>query len=67
MQAADRLAWTPTAWEDYLYVQGQDLRPLKRINQLFQAFLREALVGIGKPEPLRESPTSCWSRRIAPP
>jgi YoeB-like toxin of bacterial type II toxin-antitoxin system len=40
MPAAERLAWTPTAWEDYLYWQGQDRRQLKRINQLIQACLR---------------------------
>jgi len=46
MQAAERLAWTSAAWEDYLYWQGQDRRQLKRINQLIQACLRDAFVGI---------------------
>jgi Txe/YoeB family toxin of Txe-Axe toxin-antitoxin module len=54
MPAAERLAWTAAAWEDDLVWQGQDRRPLKRINQLIQACLRDAFVGIGKPEPLRE-------------
>ena len=53
MPAADRLAWTAAAWEDYLYWQGQDRRQPKRINQLIQACLRDAFMGIGKPEPLR--------------
>jgi toxin YoeB len=39
-------------------------RQLKRINQLILACLREAFVGIGKPEPLRENLSGCWSRRI---
>jgi toxin YoeB len=65
MPAAERLAWTPAAWEDYLYWQGgQDRGQLKRINQLIHASLREAFVGIGKPEPLRETLSGCWSRRI---
>jgi toxin YoeB len=43
---------------------GQDRRQLKRINQLIQACLGDAFVGIGKPEPLRETLAGCWSRRI---
>jgi toxin YoeB len=53
MPAAERLAWTPAAWEDYLYWQSQDRRQLKRINQLIQACLLDAFVGIGKPEDAR--------------
>jgi len=64
MPAPERLAWTPAAWEDYLYWQGQDKRQLRRINQLIQACLRDVFVGIGKPEPLREYLSGCWSRRI---
>jgi toxin YoeB len=64
MQAAERLAWSPAAWEDYLYWQGQDRRQLKRINQLIHGCLRDAFGGIGKPEPLRENLSGCWSRRI---
>lgn len=64
MPAAERLVWTAAAWEDYLSWQGQDRRQLKRINQLIQACLRDTFVGIGKPEALRESLSSCWSRRI---
>ena len=64
MPAAERLAWTPAAWDDYLYWQGQDRKQLRRINQLIQACLRDPFVGIGKPEPLRENLSGCWSRRI---
>ena len=60
MPAAERLGWTPAAWEDYQYWQGQDRRQLKRINQLIQACLRDEFVGIGKPEPLRENLSGCW-------
>ena len=58
------LAWTDAAWSDYLYWQGQDKKTLKRINQLTRETLRTAFEGIGKPEPLRESLSGFWSRRI---
>jgi toxin YoeB len=64
MSEAERLAGTVDTWEDDLYAQRQDRRQLKRINQLIQACLRDGFVGIGKPEPLRESLSGCWSRRI---
>ena len=64
MPLAERLAWTPAAWDDYVYWQGQDRKQLRRINQLIQACLRDPFGGIGKPEPLRENLSSCWSRRI---
>ena len=59
-----RLTFTPDAWEDYLYWQGQDKKTLKRINQLVRDILREPFDGIGKPEPLRENLAGYWSRRI---
>lgn len=58
------LAWTDAAWSDYLYWQGQDKKTLKRINQLIREALRTPFEGIGKPEPLRESLSGFWSRRI---
>jgi len=36
----------------------------QRINQLVEACPRDAFGGIGKPEPLRETLSGCWSRRI---
>ncbi|HBG05186.1 MAG TPA: Txe/YoeB family addiction module toxin [Geobacter sp.] len=59
-----RIAWTPAAWEDYLYWQQQDKKTLKRINLLIQDTLRSPCAGIGKPEPLRENLSGFWSRRI---
>ena len=64
MPAAERLAWTPAAWDDYLYWQGQDRKTLKRINALIQDAVRQPFDGIGKPEPLRENLSGFWSRRI---
>jgi len=64
MAAADRLVWTPAAWDDYIYWHAQDRKQLRRINQLIQACLRDPLVCGGKPELLRENLSGCWSRRI---
>lgn len=59
-----RLLWTPAAWEDYVYWQGQDRKTLKRINALIQDTMRHPFEGLGKPEPLRENLAGFWSRRI---
>ncbi len=59
-----KLLWHATAWEDYLYWQGQDKKTLKRINALIKDIQRSPFDGIGKPEPLRHDFAGWWSRRI---
>ena len=59
-----KLLWEERAWGDYLYWQMQDRRTLKRINDLLKDVQRNAYERIGKPEPLRENLSGCWSRRI---
>jgi toxin YoeB len=59
-----KLAWTESAWADYLYWQGEDRKTLKRINKLISDTLRDPFEGLGKPEPLREDLSGLWSRRI---
>jgi toxin YoeB len=58
------LTWTPKAWEDYLYWQGQDKAKSRRINLLINSALRNPFEGEGKPEPLRFQLAGLWSRRI---
>ena len=58
------LAWTDDAWADYVYWQGQDKKTLKRINKLITDTKRSPFEGIGKPEPLKESLSGFWSRRV---
>ncbi|BBE51574.1 Toxin YoeB [Ferriphaselus amnicola] len=58
------LTFTPSAWGDYLYWQGQDKKTLRRINALLNDTLREPFGGIGKPEPLRGDLSGLWSKRI---
>lgn len=59
-----RVLFTPDAWEDYLYWQGQDRKTLKRVNQLIKDAQRTPFEGIGKPEPLVGNLAGFWSRRI---
>lgn len=59
-----KLAWTNEAWAGYVYWQTQDRKTLKRINRLLEDTERHPFEGIGKPEPLRESLSGFWSRRI---
>lgn len=56
--------FSPEAWEDCLYWQGQDPKVLKRINQLIKESQRTPFEGIGKPERLMHSLSGFWSRRI---
>ena len=58
------IQWDASAWEDYLYWQLQDKKTLKKINALIKDISRNPFEGIGKPEPLKESLTGYWSRRI---
>lgn len=58
------LAFTPHAWDDYLWWQRNDKAVAKRINLLIQESLRDPYDGIGKPEPLRHVLQGTMSRRI---
>lgn len=58
------IVFTPAAWADYVWWQGQDKKTLKRINVLIDAAARDPFAGIGKPEPLRGDLSGFWSRRI---
>ena len=59
-----RVLFTPDAWEDYVYWQGQDRKTLKRVNQLIREAQRTPFEGIGKPELLKANLAGFWSRRI---
>ena len=58
------IRFTPAAWDDYTYWQGQDKKTLKRINTLIEAARQGPFNGIGKPEPLLGNLVGYWSRRI---
>lgn len=58
------LIFTPQAWEDYQYWQSADKKVLRRVHELIKDAQRSPFDGIGKPEPLRQSLSGYWSRRI---
>lgn len=59
-----KISFTPSAWEDYVYWQGQDRKTLKRVNALIKDCQRAPFEGIGKPEGLLGDLSGYWSRRI---
>lgn len=59
-----KIAFSESAWQDYLYWQMQDKKTLKRVNQLVKDIERDNFEGIGKPEALKGDLSGFWSRRI---
>ena len=59
-----RKIWSDAACEDYLYLQTQDKKTLRRINKLIQDIERNGYNGMGKPEPLKGDLSGYWSVRI---
>lgn len=58
------ICWHPQAWDDYLYLQKNDKKLLKRLHDLLKDIDRHPFSGQGKPEPLKHSLQGFWSRRI---
>ena len=55
--------WRDAAWEDYVALQSEDNKTLRRINALIKDIERNgAMTGIGKPESLKYG--MGYSRRI---
>lgn len=59
-----KLVFEPGGWQDYLHWQSNDPKMLQRLKALLQDGLSSPFKGIGKPEPLRNRLSGCWSRRI---
>ncbi len=59
-----KLAFTESAWSDYLWFQRRQQKLLKRINALISEILRHPFSGTGKPEALKGELSGYWSRRI---
>jgi toxin YoeB len=57
------VAFTPQAWDEYLYWQ-RNPQILARIHELIRDIKRNPYAGIGKPECLKHGLQGYWSRRI---
>ena len=57
------IAWTQTAWLQYVEWQSKDKSIVKKINELIKSISRDGiLLSVGKPEPLKY--IKAFSRRI---
>jgi len=59
-----KITFTESSWLDYLWLQENDKKLLKRINFLIKDITRNPYEGIGKPEQLKANLSGYWSRRI---
>ncbi|MBF2056087.1 MAG: Txe/YoeB family addiction module toxin [Cyanobacterium sp. T60_A2020_053] len=59
-----KITFTQQSWLDYLWLQDNDKKLLKRVNLLIKEIIRNPFDGIGKPEPLKANLSGYWSRRI---
>lgn len=60
----NRLLFMDDAWFQYLELHDDNQKLWKRLNRLIRESLRTPFEGMGKPEPLKENLSGCWSRRI---
>jgi len=59
-----KIVFRSDSWRDYTAGATEDPKILARINILIHECLRDPFRGTGKPDPLRQSLTGWWSRRI---
>lgn len=59
-----RLIFADQGWDDDCHWVSTDQKVLKRLIRLLDECRSTPIVGIGKPEPLRESLSGYWSRRM---
>ena len=57
--------FTPSAWEDYQFWQERDRKVARKLDKLIKEMRRTPYDGLGKPEPLRNNLSGCWSRRLS--
>ena len=59
-----RLVFDDHAFEDLSWFVSHDPKLAKKIMSLIQEVSRTPFKGWGKPEPLKNELSGCWSRRI---
>lgn len=52
------------AWEQFIFLQTQDKKTLKKLNKLIEDINRNGNDRIGHPEPLKGELSGWWSREI---
>ena len=60
-----KITFTEAALSDYVWLQENNKKLLKRVNLLIKDIIRYPFDGIGKPEPLKANLSGYWSRRIS--
>ena len=59
-----KILFDENARDDYKYWLDNDIKILKRINELIKDIKFHPFTGLGKPEPLKHALKGYWSRRI---
>ncbi|WP_199248613.1 Txe/YoeB family addiction module toxin [[Phormidium] sp. ETS-05] len=59
-----KISFTEASWSDYLWLQANEQKLLKRVNLLIKDIIITPFDWIGKPEPLKGNLSGYWSRRI---
>ncbi len=60
-----KVAFWPTAWDDYRHWQEHGAKLTDKINALIEECRRHPFKGTGKPEPLGDNLSVWWLRRIS--
>ena len=60
----ENVGFTLDGLDDYIYLQTEDKRTLKKVNLLIKDIIRNGNEGIGHPEPLKGNLCGKWSREI---
>ena len=58
------IEFTQHAWEDFAFWIDNDPDMVLRIKEIIRSIRGNPFKGLGKPEPLKHSLKSYWSRRI---
>ena len=59
-----RLEFDPAAFDDLAWWVRRDRKLALKLLELLESIRRDPTTGIGKPEPLKNELSECWSRRI---
>jgi len=59
-----KVVFDEEAWDDYVALQTDDRKLVRRINSVIRDIQRTPFAGIGKPEPLKHALWGYWSRRV---